>query len=188
MKVIEDSGKKMLHMIDMSLDMFKMETGKYEYSPVRIDAVGIAEDVIAHSSSKISANKVKIELVLNGTPSVKGDHLFVMGEERLFYSLLSGLISNAIDASPVGEVICIAFTDSSPAVISISNKGTVPDHIRKSFFQKYVTSGKSSGTGLGTYSAKLMADTMNYDISMETSDANNETCIKVFIPHERKEQ
>lgn len=40
----------------------------------------------------------------------------------------------------------------------IHNKGTVPDSLRDTFFDKYTTANKAQGTGLGTYSAKLMTE------------------------------
>ncbi len=181
-KIIEESGHNMLRMIDMSLDMFKMETGKYEYTPSQIDVVSIARKVISQSHSRISAKSSKVELVVNGEAAGEDSVMYVYGEERLFYSLLSGLLTNAIEASPHNETVCIRFNEKTPVSVAICNKGVVPHDIRESFFQKYVTAGKTSGTGLGTYSAKLMADTMSYDLKMETFDLQGETCLTIYIP------
>ena len=41
--------------------------------------------------------------------------------------------------------------------------------IRDRFFEKYATSGKKKGTGLGTYSARLMAKTQGGDIELDSS-------------------
>ena len=65
-------------------------------------------------------------------------------------------------------------------MISITNPGCVPEHIRDSFFEKYVTAGKKQGTGLGTYSAKLMTTMQNGSIAMNSSE--QETCITVKLP------
>ena len=97
-------------------------------------------------------------------------------------SLLSNLVKNAIEASPIGEEIHICLYDLDPQVISMINKGTVPPRIRDMFFERHITEGKKQGTGLGTYTAKLIANVMNYKINMETSDENNTTCINLFIP------
>ncbi|WP_432738678.1 PAS domain S-box protein [Maridesulfovibrio sp. FT414] len=183
LKVIEDSGKNMLHMIDMSLDMFKMETGKYVYTPQQIDAVYVARQVVVQCGSTISARKVNVDISVNGEKATEDSSFLVWGEERLMYSLFSGLLTNAIEASPVNGIVSVSFADSDHVSVSFSNKGAVPARIRERFFQKYVTEGKSNGTGLGTYSAKLMADTMNYGIIMETSDQSDTTCITISIPH-----
>jgi sensor histidine kinase regulating citrate/malate metabolism len=57
----------------------------------------------------------------------------------------------------------------------------VPEEIRSCFFDKYVTRGKKTGTGLGTYSAALAARTQKGDISMETSEETG-TVITVRLP------
>lgn len=65
----------------------------------------------------------------------------------------------------------ISKTDTHPAVrVNIHNKGSVPFDIREKFFDKYVTSGKAKGTGLGTYSAKLLSTVQGWDITMQTSE------------------
>lgn len=185
-KTIENSGKNMLHMIDMSLDMFKMETGKFEYYPLQVDVISVAQQVIDNCKSKISAQKVEVEMLSTADIDIAGG-LIVWGEERLIYSLLSGVLSNAIEASPSEEKIVIEFKRNGGIGISVRNCGVVPEPIRDSFFQKYVTHGKNSGTGLGTYSAKLMADAMHYGIEMITYDERNETVINITIPEERPE-
>jgi hypothetical protein len=43
------------------------------------------------------------------------------------------------------------------------------------FFEKYKTFGKKSGTGLGTYSARLMARTMGYELELDISDSKGTT-------------
>jgi len=40
-------------------------------------------------------------------------------------------------------------------------------------------SGKQHGTGLGTYSAKLIAEALGYKMEMHTSDEANETTIVI---------
>jgi hypothetical protein len=44
--------------------------------------------------------------------------------------------------------------------IEIVNKGVIPLALRERFFDKFVTGGKASGTGLDTYSARMLARTL----------------------------
>ncbi|MEZ0232684.1 MAG: hypothetical protein ACAH12_07570, partial [Methylophilaceae bacterium] len=62
------------------------------------------------------------------------------------------------------------------------NKGAVPAAIRNSFFERFVTQGKSGGTGLGTYSARLLAEAQNGHISLDVSDEDNLTIVTVSLP------
>ncbi|MCP4757778.1 MAG: ATP-binding protein, partial [Proteobacteria bacterium] len=65
--------------------------------------------------------------------------------------------------------------------IAIHNAGAIPEEIRDTFFDKYVTFDKMGGTGLGTYSAKLMVETIGGGIGLETS-AKDGTTITVTLP------
>jgi two-component system, sensor histidine kinase and response regulator len=53
--------------------------------------------------------------------------------------------------------------------------------MRDNFFDKYTTSGKSKGTGLGTYSAKLMARTQSGTIKLDSSK-QDETTVVITLP------
>ena len=44
-----------------------------------------------------------------------------------------------------------------------------------SFFDKYVTSGKKHGTGIGTYAAKMMAEVQKGKIDFESSEKTGTT-------------
>jgi nitrogen-specific signal transduction histidine kinase len=52
--------------------------------------------------------------------------------------------------------------------LRVHNPGEVPADIAGRFFDKYVTGGKSGGTGLGTYSARLMARVQQGELQMQT--------------------
>jgi PAS domain S-box-containing protein len=180
-KIIEESGNKMLHMIDLSLDMFKMEIGAYEYISQPVDALRIVERIIEQNRNRLSAKVLTPRIRVKGSERV-GEEFIVPSEERLLDSLLSNLFVNALEASPKAEDVIVEFTSSDGLVIAIRNTGAVPEDIRETFFEKYRTYGKTFGTGLGTYSAKLMADTMGYELAMNTSDEENTTCVCVRIP------
>jgi signal transduction histidine kinase len=184
LRSMEQAGRKMLNMINLSLDMFKMEMGSYEYQPQKVDALAVIREIIADNQSRLTATGLDVAVLVDGDVPEEKDEFTIWSEERLLYNMLSNLFINAVDASPAGENIGINLERTNPPVITLGNKGSVPREMREDFFQKYATFGKRSGTGLGTYSAKLMADTMGYDIRMETSEEENLTRIKIYIPEE----
>ena len=80
------------------------------------------------------------------------------------------------------KVITISLSyEDSLALICIHNQGIVPKDIQESFFEKYATAGKNRGTGIGTYSAKLIAETLDGKISMTSSKAKG-TNIFIHLP------
>ena len=63
--------------------------------------------------------------------------------------------------------------DSQPWCCARGNQG--------SLFRKYTTSGKEHGTGLGTYSAAMIARTLGGDITFATSEEAG-TSVFVTLP------
>ncbi len=182
LKRIEAAGYRMLRMINASLDLVKMERGIYHVQPVAVNLVSVIGRVAAELHGLMQQQRVTLEALLNGQPVGDGDALCVMGEDLLCYSMLANLIKNAIEASPEGDVVTVNFAGEDAAIIRIHNHGVVPEHIRDRFFEKYVTSeNDTGGTGLGTYSAKLMAETQHGAISMTSSERKG-TTITIRFP------
>ncbi|MBF0573622.1 MAG: hybrid sensor histidine kinase/response regulator [Desulfamplus sp.] len=191
-------GYKMLNMINLSLDLFKMEKGVYTFTPGSVDILIIINNILNELEKHIKFKKLSISFnvndshsyfaIIEGIKSVKdrveiGKQItfLVKGEHLLCYSMLSNLMQNAIEASPeLGRIDIILSTAGDKAIISINNQGAVPADIRERFFNKYVTSGKRKGTGLGAYSAKLIAQTQKGEIKMKTSDEEG-TSIIIYL-------
>jgi len=170
--MIESSGLMMLNMINTSLDLFKMEKGVYSFHPEQINILEIIERSIKEIKYLTHALP-SFNIIVNNSPQTKEDILLIKGEMLLCYSMMTNLIKNACEASPKHESVTISCdnnNNNNKVFISIHNKGAVPEAIRDKFFDKYVTYKKKSGTGLGTYSAKLMAETQGGSISFNTSE------------------
>lgn len=183
--MIRDSAYKMLNMINRSLDIFKMERGIYHFHPEPSDILQIVGKIAAEIRDIAWSKRLSLKILLRGAAPAPEDSFIVMGEELLCYSMLANLIKNAVEASPEKEQITISLSEESDeAIIRIHNKGAVPEDIRERFFDKYVTSGKTTGTGLGTYSAKLMAEIQKGRISMTTSESEG-TTVAVRFPGRR---
>ncbi len=180
--LIRDSGQKMHDMINLSLDLFKMETKQYQYEAHSINLSPLLKQISQLTAAQCDCKALQMLFTLDGHPFA-GTALMVRGDARLLFSMLSNLFANAIEASPPSASIhCELITTDAELTLALRNQGAVPEAIRSHFFEKYRTHGKKGGTGLGTYSAKLMADTMGMDLRMETSDADNSTCIWLTLP------
>ncbi len=185
LKLIEEAGYQLLNQINMSLDLYKMETGQYQYQPKRVDIVKLLNRLIREFTPKCGYRMVSLKGNINGTPIEHHDRLFIQSEELLCYTMLSNLIDNAIEASPSGESVSIDVAERNRGVsISIHNHGQVPEPVRDKFFEKYTTHGKVKGTGLGTYSAKLIAEVQGGTIGFETS-RDRGTTVSVLLPRDQ---
>ena len=153
---INRSGHQMLDMINRFADIYKMETGQYHCSSALVNIVDIIEKIILNSERDTKRKNLCVDVIYCGKPITKGDTFTVLGEDSLCYSMLANLFKNAVEASPKGEHITVTLSKEEEHIISIHNKGMVPNEIRNKFFEKYITANKTGGTGLGTYSANLI--------------------------------
>ncbi len=164
LEAIRDSGYRMLEMINRSLDMFKLERGTYELRPVPFDPIKIMGNVIRDNSELAKALNTQVVCEHSSCGIIK-----LMGEELLFYSMLSNVVRNALEASPPGAQVKIQCAhDEKFGTVNITNIGKISAEIRERFFEKLFTSGKQDGTGLGTYSAKLIAEALGGSIALDT--------------------
>ncbi|MBF0587858.1 MAG: hybrid sensor histidine kinase/response regulator [Magnetococcales bacterium] len=180
--MMERSSYTMLEMINRSLDMIKMENGTYQFEPERFDLAEVLERVVGDLGRMASPKDIDIRILHASEPNDTPHPFFVMGEKMLCYPLFYNLFLNAIEASPKKSLVSVSLVKQDKhGVIYITNSGSVPDAIGQRFFEKYVTEGKKTGTGLGTYSARLAARTQRGEITLDTS-VPEQTTLVVELP------
>jgi signal transduction histidine kinase len=179
LRLIEEAGRRMLTMINRSLDLFKMEQKFYRFEPQEVNVLKIIRKIYREHTHGFGLKEITPVLTLEGKEA-DTETFPVWAEELLCYSMLENLIRNALEASPEGKPLSVNISSKpqNTACIAIHNYGVVPAEIRGHFFEKYVTYGKEAGTGLGTYSARLMAETQEGKISFTTHEEQGTT---VFV-------
>ena len=189
--MIESASNRAISMVNLSLDLFRMESGSYVFRPMTVDIVAIAATVTMGLRAQAMSKFVNLK-----SPAL--DHpVYVAADDSLCYSILGNLIKNAVEAAPehteVQITVCQANNDSDEEEVQlcIHNQGVVPAELREHFFEKYATSGKSGGTGLGTYSSYLLATVQGGDLSMRTSELEGTSlCLSLKsaqAPHSARE-
>ena len=178
LNLLEKAGKQMLNMVNNSLQLYHIETGKYEAQLDTINVIALLEQIIQEQQAAGLAQNIPIDLNLN-PPDFSGS---IIAERVLCYSIFSNLLKNALEASPAGGYVNIDIEPNTRCHIQICNQGAVPEALIPHFFEKYITAGKQDGTGLGTYSAKLMTEAQGGHISMKSSQQKNCTCVALSFP------
>ena len=181
-KDIEEVGWRMMNMINMSLVLLKMEYGIYEPQLAEVDLLKVLRDVLNDERFWQQGRDIQVHILLNEQPVTAEDQIMMLSEELVCYSMLANLYKNALEASPNGAVITIAFTEHHDTIeIRLCNAGEVPEAIRERFFEKFVTANKPNGTGLGTYSARLIAKALGGAIALDCSQAGY-TTVHITLP------
>jgi hypothetical protein len=185
-KYVEQSAYSVMNLVNLSLDLYKMEHGNYEFNPNPVNLIQLLLRITKEMASELFSREVNVVLTHQGTPVEESADLRIMGDEVLCYSLFNNLLKNAMEAAGAKTAITIDLqTVNDRVTIDITNNGVVPLEIRETFFDKFTTSGKSGGTGLGTFSARLIAKTQLGDMAMRTSDDEQTTTLSVNLPYAR---
>ena len=176
-----EAAHKMLEMINRSVDLYKMETGTYTLKLEPVEVLGLIRQILEAQNKTALLKNLTLNLLLNGEAAADDARFMVKAEELLIYSMLGNLIKNAVEASPTRGKITINLAAGEKPVISVTNQGCIPEAIRSKFMQKFATSGKERGTGLGAYSAKLIATTLGGTIDFTTSEEKG-TTLRIVLP------
>ena len=104
------------------------------------------------------------------------------GEELLCFSLLNNLLKNACEAAPEHSRVRLMLAHTERIELVMENQPAVPAAFRARFFEKYASHGKPGGTGLGTYSARLLAEAQQGSLELEVDDAADLTRLRLTLP------
>lgn len=182
-RIVEETALQVLDMINLSNELFKIETGRFVLNPQTVAAAPMMRRIAEMQQRVFAVKNLKLAVVVSRP--VDDIALTAMGDPTLCHSLFQNLIKNACEAAPENSLVTISIWDETPLRITINNSGAVPAAIRERFFEKFVTAGKQGGTGLGTYSAKLLAEAQNGDIALACSDADDSTTITIRLPRQQ---
>ena len=179
LRTVEDAGTIMLDLINQSLNLYKLETGTYEFHLEDFDLIGLLDEIVQHIQIG-HERPVPVRLTLNGRPLRREDEAIIRAERPLVFSMLANLVRNGLEASE-NKPVTVDVTENGKWSVTVRNAAIVPEAVRDTFFDKYVTSGKSGGTGLGTYSARLIARQHGGDVTMRTASGEG-TTVTVTLP------
>lgn len=177
--MMERANQRQLTLLDTSMTLHRMEAGTYDLAAEDLDLPSIIEEVGAELAHLTIAREAVVHVHTAPTAGLRA-----RGDAWLCRALLSNLIRNALEALPDDgprEVDVMLDQCAGDIVVAIRNPGAVPEEIRERLFEKYVTSGKSGGTGLGTYSARLMAEAQGGSVALDASEPGS-TTITVRLP------
>jgi len=176
------SAIAMLRTIDAYLKLSRIERGNLVMEGVESDLATLAREAYADLALVPQFSGRHVLLTKDGEPLPPGLVLPVICEPALVTTMLSNLVRNALETAPEGALTELDFADRGDAVdITVCNAGEVPPAIRQRFFEKYVTVGKKYGTGLGTYSARRIAEFHGGSIALDCS-VPGQTTVRVRLP------
>ncbi len=106
-------------------------------------------------------------------------------DPTLLSRVVGNLLKNALEAVEAGETVTVSCDSDGPDSLAfhVHNPGVMPEKVRMQMFQRSFTT-KGPGRGIGTYSARMLAERFLGGTVMFTSTAEHGTRFSVRIPRD----
>jgi cell cycle sensor histidine kinase DivJ len=180
--IIHVSGQHLLSLVNMILDMSKIEAGSFEIEPEPFDVAELVDfccDVV-----KLKADDKRIALTRACSPQLDE----IVADKRACKQILINILSNAVKFTPDGgKVALVARPDGGFVEIAVSDTGigvTQNDLARLGdpFFQARATYDRPyEGAGLGLSIVRGLVGLHGGAIRFESA-ANEGACVTVRLP------
>lgn len=185
---LEQSGKYLLNLIEDTLDVSKIESGKLELNPIVCDGRVIFNNVVSLVSPNLRERNIKLEIQTEDLPFT----ILYMDVGRV-QQIGMNIIGNAIKFTPDGGTIHFTMTNLSVENGIITDQIVIEDngigiseeflpHLFEPFTQERNTiTSNSKGTGLGMAITKQIIDMMGGIINVE-SEVGKGTRFTIILP------
>ncbi len=188
LKIIRNSGKNSLNLLENLLSWSRLETGRMPFNPVEIILSNVIDEVVNVLFSLAYRKKIEIHNLVE--PDV-----VLFADKNMLNTILNNLVMNAIKFTPVGGEIKVfsGETINNPGMekefvkISVADTGVgMDEEMCKRIFSlnKPVSSPgteKEQGTGLGLLLSREMVEKHGGSILVESTSGKG-SVFSILIP------
>lgn len=185
LSIISQEAMRMRRMTDVFLDMVKLESG--EFTP-DLTPSNVAE-LLRYGVATVSAQAAQKDILISVNAP---NFLEAMLDPDFISRMITNLLSNAIKYSPAGTQVSVSLLqEGNSALLEVRDEGFGMSEAQlETLFQKYKRASEGearavTGTGLGLYLVKLVADAHGGKIDVE-SELKKGSTFKVSLPLETK--
>lgn len=164
-RTITDSAERMSQLINTLLNITRIENGTIIVGHKRIDMNALSEEIVDEMRVDAEAKLIKLTFHASQRPPMAQTDRIIMKE------ILSNLISNAIKYTPISGAVRVSLKILKHKIIlSVADTGIgIPSFSKDSIFSKFfrapnVMRGETTGTGLGLYLVKGMAEQLGAEV------------------------
>jgi PAS domain S-box-containing protein len=168
---IRKNGERLLGLVNLVLDLERVEAGKVQVKYEEVSLAFILEDVAAEFEQAAAARM--IDLVIDVPPNLAT----IQTDYERLRRVLTNLISNAIKFTHGGEVtlrVVASAGSDEPLAVEVADSGVgIPEDKLDLIFDRFeqVESGTSrsfEGTGLGLAIARAQCEVLDYELSVKS--------------------
>ncbi|HEY0846998.1 MAG TPA: response regulator [Noviherbaspirillum sp.] len=174
---ISESALHLLDMINLSSELFKIETGRYELKAQAVNLDELLDRIVNVASASYVAKGVTVKLEKPCTE----EKLLAYGDPTLCHSLFHHLIRNACEGATPHTQVMVELRGGDAIQTAITNDGVLPPSSRENYFKKNANLGKD-GIRPGAYSAQLLTEVQGGQIALQVSEQEQRTSLIVHLP------
>ena len=180
--IINQSGKRLLSLINDILDLSKIDVGKMEIEYSKFQLQGVIANLEKITKNLIAEKDIKLVIQVD---SMLPDA--IISDEKKLNQILLNIMGNAVKFTDQGRIIMRVFLREDRIYFEVEDTGIgiKKDQIQFIFEEFKQLDGSKSrkypGTGLGLSLSKKMVQLLNGKINVE-SELNKGTKIQFFIP------
>ncbi len=184
LEVIRKSGEHLLTLADDILDIARIEAGKFRLQPRETGLPELLTQLVNMFRPQAADKGVGFEYLVNGDlPN------FVRIDGKRLSQILINLLGNAVKFTPAGEVIfsvdCTRQT--TLFVVKDTGPGIAASEVERIFQPFQRTNAGIAGTGLGLTIARLLAELMGGELTVQSAPgAGSVFQLRVLLPEVRE--
>jgi signal transduction histidine kinase len=157
---INDSGKRLLDLINVILDVARIETGRFDLASDRVDVERLIARCVRHVEAAAQAGEIALLTDLHsGLPALRAD-------ERRLAQALNHLLSNAVKFTESGGTVILgaAIDSGGDLMITVTDTGIgIPEADQERIFEPFTQldntlSRRFEGAGLGLYVSRALIE------------------------------
>ena len=189
--MVNESGERLLNLLNDLLDLSKLEAGKMRIDWERADIMDVVEQARKEFSGLFEESGLEFRLQLHA----KDTQLWF--DPTRILQVLRNLLSNAIKFTPRDRCITVSISDRELAgaagvEVSVSDEGAgIPEGELEAVFEKFVqsstTKSGAGGTGLGLAICQQIVDAHGGKIAVRCNQDAGVT-FYMILPREKTEQ
>jgi PAS domain S-box-containing protein len=180
LELAEQELARVSHITRQTLGFYREST-----RPTFVHIPDLVDATLRLYSNKIGLKQIKLELALQKCPAIVG----LAGEIQ---QMVSNLVSNAIDALPLGGTLkidasLVGLADHQSVQLQVEDNGSgiAQEHLGR-IFEPFFTTKKDVGTGLGLWVCKEIAERHGGTVQARSKNDNGSTgaVFTVLLPHQ----
>jgi len=179
-KLCASITEQVARMLQMATELSEFSKGQAFYNFQEVNLRSFMEDVRAENEAYVS--KKGAELAVEASDNT------AWIEPRAMSRVFQNIVCNAADAMPEkgGEIAVRAIALCGTVEITVTDNGCgIPEKIRATLWEPFVTAGKKNGTGLGTAIVKSIVEGHGGTIGF-TTETGKGTTFAISLPRFHK--